>query len=105
MWLCDLCFGECTEVADSKRSFEAERAGDEVFYCATERLAHMSGRYRLFLWVLSVFVKVGEAMLICIHIVVLGGKKAPRKMYVSSMTFGENEEFKSNNRKVEGQAT
>ena len=93
MYIFHFGFGECTEVADSRRSFEAERAGDEDSYCATERLAHMTGRYRLFLWVLSVFVKVGEAMLICIHVIVLERKNATHSMYGSLIPFGENEEF------------
>jgi len=60
----DTRFGKCTRSADSKGSCEAERVKDEVLYCANERLAHMTGRSRLFLWVLSVFVKVGETTLI-----------------------------------------
>lgn len=34
-------FGECMRSADVKRAWKAERAAEEVLYCATERLAHM----------------------------------------------------------------
>ena len=64
------------EGADSDRSCEAERAEYEVFYYTTGILAHMFDGRRLFLWVLNVLAKVGEAMLIRIHVVVLERKNA-----------------------------
>ena len=72
---------------DSNRSCEAERTEDEALYCATERLAHMTGRSQLFLLALSVFAKVGEAMLICIHVIVLERKKATHSIDGSSIIF------------------
>ena len=100
-----LGFGECTEVADSNRSCEEERADDEVLYCATESLAHMVDGSQVLLWVLSTFGKVGEAMLIRIHVIVLERKKVTHNLNSSFIQFGVNEEFSSDKRKVEGQAT